>query len=75
MTLAGAVGMLASCQTMMMGGEEVSLTGAAELPTVATTASGSGNVTIKGIPAARSARNSRAADRLIARSSAGSSGG
>ncbi len=27
-TLAGAAGLLASCQTMMMGGEEVSLTGA-----------------------------------------------
>ena len=46
-TLAGAAGLLASCQTMMMGGEQVSLTGANEVPAVATTASGSGTVTVK----------------------------
>ena len=49
-TLAGAVGLLASCQSMnpMMGGSEnVSLSGAQEVPPVSTTASGSGNVTIK----------------------------
>jgi CHRD domain-containing protein len=45
--LAGAVGLVASCQTMMMGGEQVSLTGANEVPPVATSASGSGTVTIK----------------------------
>jgi hypothetical protein len=48
MALAGAVGLVASCQTMMTGGpEQVSLTGANEVPPVATTASGSGTVTIK----------------------------
>ena len=45
--LAGAVGLLASCQTMMMSGENVSLSGANEVPPVATSASGSGTVTIK----------------------------
>jgi len=45
--LTGAAG-LASCQTMspMMGGEQVSLSGASEVPAVSTTASGSGNVTV-----------------------------
>ena len=49
-TLAGAIGLLASCQSMspMAGGSEnVSLTGAQEVPAVSTTAAGSGNVTIK----------------------------
>jgi hypothetical protein len=48
-TLAGAVGLLASCQSMapMMGGEQVSLRGASEVPPVTTSASGSGTVTIK----------------------------
>ena len=48
-TLAGAAGLLASCQTInpMMGGESVSLTGGNEVPAVATTASGSGTVTVK----------------------------
>ncbi len=48
-TLVGAAGLLASCQTMdaMMGGEQVSLTGSNEVPAVATTASGSGTVTVK----------------------------
>jgi len=47
--LAGAVGLLASCQTMapMMSGEQVSLRGANEVPPVTTPASGSGTVTIK----------------------------
>jgi hypothetical protein len=46
--LAGAVSLVASCQTMSMGGgEQVSLTGANEVPPVATSASGSGTVTIK----------------------------
>ncbi len=48
MTLAGAVGILASCQSMpMMSGQHVSLSGANEVPPVATTASGSGMVAIK----------------------------
>ena len=48
-TLAGAVGLLASCQSMapMTGGEQVSLRGASEVPPVTTSASGSGTVTIK----------------------------
>lgn len=48
-TLAGAVGLLASCQSMapMMGGEQVSLRGASEVPPVTTSASGSGTVTIR----------------------------
>ena len=47
--LAGAVGLLASCQSMAptMGGEQVSLRGASEVPPVTTSASGSGTVTIK----------------------------
>ena len=41
--LAGAVSLAASCQTMSMGGvEQVSLTGANEVPPVTTSASGSG---------------------------------
>src|SRR5215813_416044 len=48
LALAGAVGLAASCQTMMMGGsEQVSLTGANEVPAVQTSATGSGTVTIK----------------------------
>ena len=49
MALAGTVGILASCQSMgpMMGGEQVSLSGSNEVPPVATTAAGSGTVTIK----------------------------
>jgi len=48
-TLAGAVGILASCQSMnmMKGSENVALTGANEVPAVTTSASGSGTVTIK----------------------------
>jgi hypothetical protein len=47
-TLSGAVSLAASCQTMSMGGgEQVSLTGASEVPAVATSASGSATVTIK----------------------------
>ena len=46
-TVAGAAGLLASCQTMMMGGEQVSLSGASEVPPVTTSASGSGTVTVK----------------------------
>ena len=48
-TLASAIGLLAGCQSMapMMGGEEVSLRGANEVPPVTTSASGSGTVTIK----------------------------
>jgi hypothetical protein len=46
--LGGAVFLAASCQTMSMGGaEQVSLTGANEVPPVSTGASGSGTVTIK----------------------------
>ena len=46
--LTGAAGLLASCQTMeTMMGEGVSLTGANEVPAVATSASGSGTVTVK----------------------------
>jgi hypothetical protein len=47
--IAGAIGLLASCQSMapMMGGEQVSLRGASEVPPVTTSASGSGTVTIK----------------------------
>ena len=46
--LAAAVGLTASCQTMSMGGgEQVSLSGANEVPPVATSAAGSGTVTIK----------------------------
>ena len=48
--LAGAVGLLASCETMapmMGGGERVTLSGAGEVPPVTTSASGSGDVTIK----------------------------
>ena len=47
--VAGAVGLLASCETMspMMGGEQVTLSGANEVPAVTTTASGTGTVTIK----------------------------
>ncbi len=49
MTLAGAIGLLASCQSMapMTGGEQVSLRGASEVPPVTTSASGSGTVTIR----------------------------
>ena len=48
LALAGAVSLVASCQTMMMGGsEQVSLSGASEVPAVQTSASGSGTVTIK----------------------------
>jgi len=46
--VAGAISLMASCQTMSMGGsEQVSLTGANEVPPVTTSASGSGTVTIK----------------------------
>lgn len=49
--LAGAVGILAGCESMpmmmMMGGEQVTLSGASEVPPVTTSASGSGTVTIK----------------------------
>lgn len=45
--LAGALGLVASCQTMMMGGQQVSMSGANEVPPVATGAAGSGTVTIK----------------------------
>jgi len=47
--LAGAVGILASCQSMdpMMGGQQVTLSGTSEVPPVATPATGSGTVTIK----------------------------
>lgn len=48
--LAGAVAILASCQSMspmMMMGQQVALTGAGEVPPVTTSASGSGTVTIK----------------------------
>ena len=45
--LAGAVGLMASCQTMMTSGEQVTLSGANEVPPVATSATGSGTVTIK----------------------------
>ncbi len=46
--LGGAVGVLASCQSMeMMSGQQVTLSGANEVPAVTTTASGSGTVTIK----------------------------
>lgn len=47
--LAGAVGILASCQSMapMMGGERVTLSGANEVPAVTTSAAGTGTVTIK----------------------------
>ena len=46
--VAGAAGLLASCQTMnaMTGGENVSLTGASEVPAVSTTASASGYVNV-----------------------------
>jgi hypothetical protein len=48
MALAGAVGILASCQSMeMMSGQQVTLSGNNEVPAVATSASGSGTVTIK----------------------------
>ena len=48
MALAGAVGILASCQSMeMMSGQQVALSGSNEVPAVATSASGSGTVTIK----------------------------
>jgi hypothetical protein len=47
--LAGAVGILASCQSMapMMGGERVTLSGVNEVPAVTTSAAGTGTVTIK----------------------------
>jgi hypothetical protein len=47
--LAGATGLLASCQSMAptMAGEQVALSGSNEVPPVAGTASGSGTVTIK----------------------------
>lgn len=49
--LAGAVGILAGCESMppmmMMGGEQVTLSGASEVPPVTTSAAGSGTVTIK----------------------------
>ena len=46
--LAGAVGFLAGCQSMRpLTSETITLLGANEVPPVATTASGSGNVTIK----------------------------
>ncbi|HET7096159.1 MAG TPA: CHRD domain-containing protein [Casimicrobiaceae bacterium] len=48
LALAAAVSLAASCQTMSMGGsEQVSLTGANEVPPVQTSAAGSGTVTIK----------------------------
>ena len=48
MALAGAVGILASCQSMeTMSGQQVTLSGSNEVPAVATSASGSGTVTIK----------------------------
>ena len=48
MALAGAVGMLASCKSMeMMSGQQVTLSGNNEVPAVATSAAGSGTVTIK----------------------------
>jgi len=48
MALAGAVGLLASCQSMeMMSGQQIALSGNNEVPPVATSASGSGTVTIK----------------------------
>jgi hypothetical protein len=48
MALAGAVGMLAGCQSMeTMYGQQVTLSGTNEVPPVATSASGSGTVTIK----------------------------
>ena len=48
MALAGAVGILASCQSMeTMSGQQVTLSGNNEVPAVATSASGSGTVTIK----------------------------
>ncbi len=46
--VAGALGVLASCQSMgMMGGQTITLTGANEVPPVTTTASGTGSVQIK----------------------------
>ena len=46
--IVGAVSLTASCQTMSTaGGEQVSLTGANEVPPVTTGAAGSGTVTIK----------------------------
>lgn len=46
---AGVVAILAGCASMspMMGGQKVELSGANEVPAVATTASGTANVTIK----------------------------
>ncbi len=46
---AGMVAILAGCASMspMMGGQKVELSGANEVPAVATTASGTANVTIK----------------------------
>jgi len=47
-TLAGAIGFLASCQSMApMTSEQIALRGDNEVPPVATSASGSGTVTIK----------------------------
>ena len=75
-TLAGAAGLLASCQTMMMGGEQVSLTGANEVPAVATSASGSGTVTVKdcGVSAKITASGMTATAAHIHEAAAGSNG-
>jgi hypothetical protein len=46
--VAGVLGVLASCQTMgTMGGQQIALSGANEVPPVTTAASGTGTVTIK----------------------------
>ena len=49
LAMTGAVAILASCQSMspMMGGQQVALSGANEVPPVSTTASGTGTVTVK----------------------------
>ena len=75
-TLAGAAGLLASCQTMMMGGEQVSLTGASEVPAVTTSASGSGTVTVKdcGVSAKITASGMTATAAHIHEAAAGSNG-
>ena len=48
LALTGAVAIIAGCQSMapMMGGQEITLSGASEVPPVTTTASGTGTVTI-----------------------------
>jgi hypothetical protein len=48
LALAGAVGMLAGCQSMetMQGSQQVALSGSNEVPPVTTTANGTGTVTI-----------------------------